>query len=118
MVPPLKIICRRPDSLPQAGPLYGNAVTAGFPSPADDHVERDLDLNEHLVPAGPAAWTVGRSICSNGVSPSSSLAAYSKATCCCDISPTLCCLRTSARILDGLLPSPEIQLPAESLPYY
>ena len=29
-------------------------VQAGFPSPADDHMERSLDLNEHLV-RNPAA---------------------------------------------------------------
>lgn len=29
--------------------LYGSQVPAGFPSPADDHVEGRLDLNEHLV---------------------------------------------------------------------
>lgn len=30
-------------------PLYESKVQAGFPSPADDFVERTLDLNEHLV---------------------------------------------------------------------
>ena len=30
-------------------PLYGSHVSAGFPSPADDHVEAELDLNSHLV---------------------------------------------------------------------
>jgi DNA polymerase V len=30
-------------------PLYGSAVQAGFPSPADDYVESQLDLNEHLI---------------------------------------------------------------------
>ena len=30
-------------------PFYSNTVSAGFPSPADDHVERRLDLNEHLI---------------------------------------------------------------------
>lgn len=29
--------------------LYLSRVRAGFPSPADDYVERTLDLNEHLV---------------------------------------------------------------------
>ena len=31
-------------------PLYGHKVAAGFPSPADDYVEGQLDLNEHLIP--------------------------------------------------------------------
>jgi DNA polymerase V len=30
-------------------PLYLCCVTAGFPSPADDYIERNLDLNELLV---------------------------------------------------------------------
>ncbi len=30
-------------------PLYASRVAAGFPSPADDYEERQLDLNEHLV---------------------------------------------------------------------
>ena len=30
-------------------PLYSSKVQAGFPSPADDHIEGHLDLNEHLI---------------------------------------------------------------------
>jgi|TARA_B110000116_G_C16787623_1_gene561873 DNA polymerase V len=30
-------------------PLYSCGVAAGFPSPAEDHVDRGLDLNEHLI---------------------------------------------------------------------
>src|SRR3990167_6074166 len=30
-------------------PLYTSHVSAGFPSPADDHSEASLDLNAHLV---------------------------------------------------------------------
>lgn len=35
-------------------PLYSSKVRAGFPSPADDYIERFLDLNEFLIrhPAG------------------------------------------------------------------
>ena len=29
-------------------PLFSAQVPAGFPSPADDHIEGKLDLNEHL----------------------------------------------------------------------
>ena len=43
-------IRRHPLSLP----LYLSAVSAGFPSPADDFLDRPLDLNEHLV-RNPAA---------------------------------------------------------------
>ena len=35
-------------------PLVSANVQAGFPSPADDHLERSIDLNEHLV-KNPAA---------------------------------------------------------------
>jgi DNA polymerase V len=34
--------------------LFSDRVPAGFPSPADDHIEGRLDLNEHLV-SRPAA---------------------------------------------------------------
>ena len=30
-------------------PLYSHKVAAGFPSPADDHIEGRLSLDEHLV---------------------------------------------------------------------
>lgn len=30
-------------------PLYGSKVAAGFPSPADEHLEAKLDLNELLI---------------------------------------------------------------------
>ena len=30
-------------------PLFAAPVPAGFPSPADDYIERSLDLNEHLI---------------------------------------------------------------------
>jgi DNA polymerase V len=34
---------------PLALPLFLSRVPAGFPSPADDYVEKRLDLNEHLI---------------------------------------------------------------------
>lgn len=34
---------------PLALPFLGSRAVAGFPSPADDHMERRLDLNEHLI---------------------------------------------------------------------
>ncbi len=30
-------------------PLYSNTISAGFPSPADDFLERKLDLNQYLI---------------------------------------------------------------------
>ncbi len=35
---------------PLPRPLMFSSTPAGFPSPAEDHVDRDLDLNEHLIP--------------------------------------------------------------------
>lgn len=32
-----------------ARPLFGTSVSAGFPSPADDYVEGQLDLNAHFI---------------------------------------------------------------------
>jgi len=44
---PLRPIC---NSLkPLLLPLYQSSVSAGFPSPADDYIERYLDLNELLI---------------------------------------------------------------------
>ena len=30
-------------------PILTDSVSAGFPSPADDHTEQNIDLNEHLI---------------------------------------------------------------------
>jgi len=46
-------------------PLYSSRVPAGFPSPADDHMDTKLDLNTYLI-AHPAAsfyfWVEGDSM--------------------------------------------------------
>lgn len=39
-------------------PLYLHRVRAGFPSPADDHLERRLDLNEHVIKHPSATYYV------------------------------------------------------------
>jgi DNA polymerase V len=39
-------------------PLYSSRVAAGFPSPADDHVEKRLDLNEYLIKQADATFFV------------------------------------------------------------
>ena len=39
--------------------VYSSRVPAGFPSPADDHIEGKLDLNEHLI-RHPAATFLAR----------------------------------------------------------
>lgn len=38
-----------PQSNREGLPLYLSPVIAGFPSPADDYVDRKLDLHEHLI---------------------------------------------------------------------
>lgn len=39
-------------------PLYADPVQAGFPSPADDHLDEMLDLNEHLIKNPAATYMV------------------------------------------------------------
>lgn len=39
-------------------PMFSSKVAAGFPSPADDYVEKDLDLNELLVHKSEATFFV------------------------------------------------------------
>lgn len=43
---------------PLALPLFGSRVPAGFPSPADDYLERSLDLNQYLIGDAPATFMV------------------------------------------------------------
>ncbi len=38
--------------------LFSANVPAGFPSPADDHVDRKLDLNEHIIRRPAATYFV------------------------------------------------------------
>lgn len=42
-------ISRAAESAPAPLPAFGSTVQAGFPSPADDYIERQLDLNELMV---------------------------------------------------------------------
>ena len=39
-------------------PLLGRLVPAGFPSPADDHLEGEIDLNEYLVRRPAATYSM------------------------------------------------------------
>ena len=39
-------------------PLHLNKVGAGFPSPATDYVEDDLDLNNHLIKNIPSTFLI------------------------------------------------------------
>lgn len=51
-------------------PLYASAVSAGFPSPADDYIETALDLNAHLIKHPSATFFVkvsGESMINAGI---------------------------------------------------
>jgi len=53
-------------------PLFSGKVAAGFPSPADDYVEKNLDLNELLVQKPAATFFVraqGESMLGAGIHP-------------------------------------------------
>jgi DNA polymerase V len=39
-------------------PLFSTKVAAGFPSPADDHVEKGLNLNDYLITEADATFFV------------------------------------------------------------
>lgn len=46
------------DPIHLALPLFSNRIPAGFPSPADDHVEDRIDLNEELIRNPPATFMI------------------------------------------------------------
>ena len=51
-------------------PAFSSTVQAGFPSPADDHIERRLDLNELVISHPAATFYVkveGESMCDAGI---------------------------------------------------
>lgn len=53
-------------------PFYGASVAAGFPSPADDYVEKRLDLNELLISKPASTFFVraeGESMLGAGIHP-------------------------------------------------
>jgi DNA polymerase V len=53
-------------------PLFAGKVAAGFPSPADDYVEKSLDLNELLVQKPAATFFAraqGESMLGAGIHP-------------------------------------------------
>ena len=62
----------RPDAEPShlELPLYASHVRAGFPSPADDFIDKSLDLNEFLIKKPAAtffAWAEGDSLRDIGI---------------------------------------------------
>ena len=51
-------------------PFYIHKVGAGFPSPATDYIEDDVDLNTHLIKNPPATFIIrvqGKSMTSVGI---------------------------------------------------
>jgi len=51
-------------------PFHLNKVGAGFPSPATDYVEDDVDLNAHLIKNSPSTFLIrvqGKSMTSVGI---------------------------------------------------
>ncbi len=55
---------------PQRLPLFLAGVQAGFPSPADDFIDKRLDLNEHLIQHPAATFfvrAVGESMLGAGI---------------------------------------------------
>jgi len=51
-------------------PFHANKVGAGFPSPATDYVEDDIDLNAHLIKNIPSTFLIrvqGKSMNSVGI---------------------------------------------------
>ena len=51
-------------------PFYIHKVGAGFPSPATDYIEDDIDLNTHLIKNAPATFIIrvqGKSMTNVGI---------------------------------------------------
>ena len=51
-------------------PFYLHKVGAGFPSPANDYIEDDIDLNSHLITNAPATFIIrvqGKSMTNVGI---------------------------------------------------
>jgi DNA polymerase V len=46
------------DEIASTIPMFSDAVQAGFPSPAEDHMDMDLNLNDHLVQNPSATFCV------------------------------------------------------------
>ncbi|MFZ9470047.1 MAG: LexA family protein [Rickettsiales bacterium] len=72
---PLSLVGKVIDYIENKGfalPLYNCAVRAGFPSPADDYVVEDIDLNKYLIKHPTATFLVrvaGDSMIDVGINP-------------------------------------------------
>ena len=67
---PIKSISRLSKTSKQTLPLFLASISAGFPSPADDYIEKNLDLNEYLIKHPSATFFVrveGNSMVNAGI---------------------------------------------------
>jgi DNA polymerase V len=58
-------------------PLYSSKIKAGFPSPADDYLESELDINDYLISNPNSTFLVkvsGNSMTGDGIFPGDILA--------------------------------------------
>jgi len=73
MIKNIKLTIFKPDDTKKVLlPLFSTPVKAGFPSPADDHIEQKLDLNNYLIKHPAATFFVrveGSSMKNAGISP-------------------------------------------------
>ena len=72
LIPRFNFLLPTPSPRILALPLFIGKVAAGFPSPADDYVEKNLDLNELLVQKPAATFFVraqGESMLGAGIHP-------------------------------------------------
>ena len=69
---PTNVLTATPDPKTVSLPLFSGKVSAGFPSPADDYIEKSLDLNDLLIQKPAATFFVraqGESMLGAGIHP-------------------------------------------------
>ncbi|WP_404357037.1 LexA family protein [Methylotuvimicrobium sp. KM1] len=72
LIMPTNVLSATPDPKTVNLPLFSGKVSAGFPSPADDYVEKSLDLNDLLIQKPAATYFVraqGESMLGAGIHP-------------------------------------------------
>jgi DNA polymerase V len=81
-------------------PLVAGKVATGFPSPADDYIEKSLDLNELLMPKPASTFSVraeGESMLGAGIHPNDILVGESFHRTCAGQNRRLCVNRRADR---------------------
>ena len=79
-------------------PYYLHKAGAGFPSPATDYIEEDIDLNVHLIKNVPATFIIrvqGKSMVDVGINDGDLLVVDKSLTCLLYTSPSPRDLSTS-----------------------